>query len=178
VINKTNDIAQKPKNWIDQKGREINDGFIHLCNEIGMMWASSNTTSRSRSLTAVAERPGNEVRHLRPCWYRRSVPRAWLLRLFVRPPSRLPNQVRWLPRVTKGLPPNKGRRSNAAAFYVTIQLDSSSLDPCCTIPTCADGGQLKRTAPCVPNPVTGPHSAEKSTVLASHDLDCSRSSPA
>jgi len=39
VINKTNDIAQKPKNWIDQKGREINDGFIHLGNEIGMMWA-------------------------------------------------------------------------------------------------------------------------------------------
>ncbi len=38
VINKSNELAQKPKNWIDQKGREINNGFIHLGNEIGMMW--------------------------------------------------------------------------------------------------------------------------------------------
>jgi hypothetical protein len=38
VVNKTNDLVQKPKSWIDQKGREINRGFIHLGNEIGMMW--------------------------------------------------------------------------------------------------------------------------------------------
>lgn len=34
--NKTNSVLQAPKNWIDQKGREVNDGFIHLGNEIGM----------------------------------------------------------------------------------------------------------------------------------------------
>ena len=39
AINKTNEIVQAPKNFIDQKGREINDGFIHLGNEIGMFWA-------------------------------------------------------------------------------------------------------------------------------------------
>jgi len=38
AVNTMNDAAQKPKNWIDQKGREINNGFIHLGNEIGMMW--------------------------------------------------------------------------------------------------------------------------------------------
>jgi hypothetical protein len=40
VVNKTNEIAQKPKNWIDQKGEEINRGAIHLGNEIGMLWAN------------------------------------------------------------------------------------------------------------------------------------------
>jgi hypothetical protein len=39
AVNTVNDVVQKPKNWIDQKGREINDGFIHLGNEIGMFWA-------------------------------------------------------------------------------------------------------------------------------------------
>jgi hypothetical protein len=40
LINKGNEIAQAPKNFIDQKGREINKGFIHLGNEIGMLWAN------------------------------------------------------------------------------------------------------------------------------------------
>src|ERR1700676_872634 len=40
AINNTNDFFQAPKNFIDQKGREINDGFIHLGNEIGMIWAN------------------------------------------------------------------------------------------------------------------------------------------
>jgi hypothetical protein len=40
AINNTNDFFQAPKNFIDQKGREINDGFIHLGNEIGMLWAN------------------------------------------------------------------------------------------------------------------------------------------
>jgi len=40
VVNKTNEMVQKPKKWIDQKGEEINRGFIHLGNEIGMVWAN------------------------------------------------------------------------------------------------------------------------------------------
>jgi hypothetical protein len=40
AVNTVNDVVQKPKNWIDQKGREINAGVIHLGNEIGMLWAN------------------------------------------------------------------------------------------------------------------------------------------
>jgi hypothetical protein len=40
VVNQANDLAQKPKIWIEQKGREINAGWLHLCDEIGMMWAN------------------------------------------------------------------------------------------------------------------------------------------
>jgi hypothetical protein len=39
TVNTMNDVVQKPKNWIDQKGEEINRGVIHLGNEIGMFWA-------------------------------------------------------------------------------------------------------------------------------------------
>ena len=40
AVNKANDWAQWPKQVIEQKGREINAGWLHLCNEIGMMWAN------------------------------------------------------------------------------------------------------------------------------------------
>jgi hypothetical protein len=40
IINQANDIAQMPKNWIDQRGEEINREAIRMGNEIGMVWAN------------------------------------------------------------------------------------------------------------------------------------------
>jgi hypothetical protein len=52
TVNAANDWAQAPKNWIDQKGREINKGVIHLGNEIGMLFAHmvDNVVQKAKSV--------------------------------------------------------------------------------------------------------------------------------